>query len=39
MPKDFELSGPEETLTVRVHYDTKQLYGKLSATRDIRIAR
>ncbi|HUT92934.1 MAG TPA: hypothetical protein VMY37_25815 [Thermoguttaceae bacterium] len=33
MPKDIELAGDEETFTITVRYDTKELYGKVEATR------
>lgn len=33
MPKDLELSGDEETFTITVRYDTKELYGEVEATR------
>jgi hypothetical protein len=39
VPKDLQLDGNEETFTVQVLYDTLELYGKISATRSIRIHR
>jgi len=33
VPKDIELAGDEETFTITVRYDTKELYGKVEATR------
>lgn len=37
MPKDLELSGKEERFTVKVDYDTLELYGKVAAKRTIVI--
>ena len=39
MPKDLKLNGKQETFTVRVDYDTLELYGKLSATRQVTITK
>jgi hypothetical protein len=33
------LSGKEETFYVQVLYDTLELYGKLSASRSVRVYR
>jgi hypothetical protein len=33
VPKDLELAGDEETFTITVRYDTKELSGKVGATR------
>ncbi len=37
MPKELKVSGKEEVLTVRVTYETLELYGKVEATRQIRV--
>jgi hypothetical protein len=39
VPNDLKISGNQETLNVRVHYDTLELYGKLNASRTITVAR
>ncbi|MHC4169186.1 MAG: hypothetical protein ACYSWQ_19720 [Planctomycetota bacterium] len=39
VPQNLQLNGNEETFTIRVEYDTKELYGKISATRKITICR
>jgi hypothetical protein len=39
VPKDLKLNGPEETLNIQVAYDTLELYGKVSASRPITVAR
>ena len=36
---DPKLNGNQETLTVEVHYDTLELYGKLSASRAVTVVR
>ena len=35
MPKDLKLSGPKETFTAVITYDTLDLYGKVEITRPI----
>jgi len=32
VPKDLKLSGPKETFTATVTYDTLDLYGKVETT-------
>jgi hypothetical protein len=32
VPKDLKLSGPKETFTATVSYDTLDLYGKVDAS-------
>ncbi|MGB2861987.1 MAG: hypothetical protein WBC05_01560 [Sedimentisphaerales bacterium] len=39
MPNDLKLSGNEETFNVKVIFDTKELYGKVTGTRQIVISR
>ncbi|HUV64560.1 MAG TPA: hypothetical protein VMW24_11725 [Sedimentisphaerales bacterium] len=39
MPTDLKLNGSEETFTIQVLYDTQELYGKVTATRQIVICR
>jgi len=39
VPNDFEINGSEEELTVTVTYDTQKLYGKVTASRKIKILR
>jgi hypothetical protein len=39
VPNDLKLTGNEETFTVTVHYDTLELYGKVSASRSITVVR
>jgi len=38
VPNDFKVAGKRETLSVEVHYDTLDLYGKLSASRRIVLS-
>lgn len=37
MPKDLKLDGNEEVFTVAVTYDTRELYGVVTATREFTI--
>jgi hypothetical protein len=37
VPKDLKLNGNEETFNVQVQYDTLELYGKVTATRQFVI--
>jgi hypothetical protein len=37
VPKDLKLSGDEETFTATVTFDTKDLFGKFDATREIKL--
>jgi hypothetical protein len=39
VPEDIVLDGDEETFIVHVLYDTRELYGEISARREIVIAR
>jgi len=39
VPNDLKLNGNEETFNVQVQYDTLELYGKVTATRQIVIYR
>jgi len=39
VPTDLKLNGNEETFNVQVQYDTLELYGKVSATRQVVIYR
>ncbi|MHC4165611.1 MAG: hypothetical protein ACYSWQ_01495 [Planctomycetota bacterium] len=39
VPENLQLDGNEEIFTIRVEYDTKELYGKVSATRKMTICR
>ncbi len=34
---DIEISGDEETFMATVTYDTEELYGKVEATREIKV--
>jgi hypothetical protein len=36
---DLKLNGNEETFTIEVTYDTRELYGIVTAQRDIVISR
>jgi len=39
VPNDLKLNGNEETFNVQVQYDTQELYGKVTATRQFVIYR
>jgi hypothetical protein len=39
VPNDLKLIGKEETFTVQVHYDTLELYGKITARRTFTVSR
>jgi hypothetical protein len=39
VPNDLKLSGNEETFNVKVIFNTKDLYGKVTGTRQIVICR
>jgi hypothetical protein len=39
VPQDLKISGDEEIFTIRVHYETQQLYGKVTGTREVVICR
>jgi hypothetical protein len=37
VPTDLKLDGNEETFNVQVRYDTLELYGRVTATREVVI--
>jgi len=37
VPKDLKIKGNEESFTITVNYDTLELYGRLTASRNIVI--
>jgi len=37
VPIDLKLNSNEETFNVQIQYDTQELYGKVTATRQIVI--
>ena len=39
MPENLELNGNEETFTIKVEFDTRELYGKVVGTREITVCR
>jgi len=39
VPKDLTLNGNEETFTIEVVYDTRELYGTVIGKRQITITR
>jgi len=39
VPIDLKLNGSEETFNVQVQYDTLELYGKVTAIRQVIIYR
>jgi hypothetical protein len=39
VPDSLKLDGDEETFNIRVVYETLELYGKVTATRQIVITR
>jgi hypothetical protein len=39
VPNDLKLDGDEETFTVEVTYDTRELYGTVTGKRQITISR
>jgi len=39
VPNDLKINGKEETFNVQVQYDTLELYGKVTATRQVIIYR
>jgi hypothetical protein len=39
VPNDLKLNGNEETLTITVTYDTRELYGTVTGTRQLTIHR
>jgi hypothetical protein len=36
---DFEINGAEETLTIKVTYDTRELYGTVVGKREVTVCR
>jgi hypothetical protein len=38
VPKDLKLPGNKQTFTITVRYDTRELYGKLEATRTFSVS-
>jgi len=39
VPNNLKINGSEEKFYIKVKYDTKQLYGKVTASRQIVIYR
>jgi hypothetical protein len=39
VPNDLKLDGNEETFTLNVTYDTQELYGTVSGSREITVCR
>jgi len=39
VPEDLNLRGGEETFTIEVTYDTRELYGAVIGKREITVAR
>jgi len=39
VPQDFKIDGNEETLTITVTYDTQELYGQVTAGREVTVYR
>jgi hypothetical protein len=39
VPENLEFSGDEETFTIKVEFDTRELYGRVVGTRDITVCR
>jgi hypothetical protein len=39
VPDNLKINGNEETFNVQVQYDTLELYGKVTATRQVIIYR
>ena len=39
MPEDFQINGKEETLTIKVTYDTQELYGTVTGQREFTVYR
>jgi hypothetical protein len=39
VPKDLRLSGNQETFTIMVTYDTRDLYGTVVGKREITVVR
>jgi hypothetical protein len=37
VPEDLEIEGDEERFTIEVSYDTLDLYGEITATREIVV--
>jgi hypothetical protein len=39
VPDDLKLTGDQETFAITVTYDTRELYGVVTATREFTIGR
>jgi hypothetical protein len=39
VPNDLKLSGEEETFTITVTYDTRELYGTVKGEREVVVGR
>jgi hypothetical protein len=39
VPNDLKLDGKEETFTITVSYDTKELYGNVTGRREVTVCR
>jgi hypothetical protein len=39
VPRDLKLDGNQETFTIEVVYDTRQLYGTMKARRQVVVHR
>ena len=39
VPQDLKLDGKDETFTIKVIYDTRELYGTVTADREVTIGR
>jgi hypothetical protein len=39
VPKDLKLDGEQETFTIEVTYDTRELYGTVKGRREIVVHR
>jgi len=39
VPEDIELDGAKETFTITVTYDTMELYGTVTGTREFTVVR
>jgi hypothetical protein len=37
VPKDLKLTGGQETFTIKVSYDTLELYGRVEGSRELVI--
>jgi len=39
VPENLELNGNEETFTIKVEFDTRELYGRVVGTREVTVYR